>query len=402
VHQSATEEDWTRLGIDAAVGVGLILALALVFALDRGPATKPAGLSEESSEVESPATDGAVGPARPLRLAVTEPEYDDMGRLLDTLGAGYRYTTIRQEDLLDPSRLAAYDVVFLTCGGAPREWLSERTGPSERGGSGVFQARPEILDQIRTSLRQFVGRGGTLYASDWRIELLAIAFPEFVDRYAMDKGMVQTVEAEVVDAGLRRRLGPTIGLRFDQPSWRPAAIAGPEARTYLQGTYENLDGRRLAAPLLVTFPFQEGMVVFTSFHNEAQNTETELELLRYLVFTTVTAREEAKIKQTMLRGGLSPKERSLLAATGGGEPIEESYRCQTRGRLQFVLGFEDQGGRLKLEVTAPDGRRYEKTGTSTLSIEIADAMPGTWRYSVTPLEVPYRNFPFTLTVGEEP
>lgn len=397
--------DTRRLLMDVGVGVGLVLALALVFLLDRRPAASDAGrLTIDHLEPGSPgiAAEQTAGPVRPLRLAVTEPEYDDVGKLLDTLGSGYRYTTIRQDDLLVPGRLAKFDVVFLTCAGVPRQWLGRHVRPSDRGaGGGVFRAKTEVLDQIRASLRQFVGRGGTLYASDWRIELVAVAFPEFVDREAMGKGAVQTVEADVVDLGLRRRLGPTIGLRFDQPSWRPAAIRRPEVTTYIQGAYQDLEGRESVAPLLVTFPFEEGMVVFTSFHNEAQNTETELELLKYLVFTTVTAREEARIKRTMLRGGLSPKERSLLSASGGAEPIGQSYLLEHRGRLQFVLGFEDQGARLSLALTAPDGRRYEKTGTSTLTIEVADATPGTWHYTVTPLEVPYRNFPFTLTIGEE-
>jgi hypothetical protein len=141
--------------------------------------------------------------------------------------------------------------------------------------------------------------------------------------------------------------------------------------------------------------------VFTSFHNEAQNTETELELLRYLVFTTVTAREDARVKRTMLRGGLSPQERSLLSASSGGEPVTETYETKARGRLQFVLAFEPQGAELELAVVGPDGKEHEKTGTRTFSIDIRDAPPGQWQYTITPLEVPYKNFPFTLTIGEE-
>jgi len=398
------ETDSKRLLVDVGAAVGLALALALVFALDRGLRTSDAGsVSVDDGDVDA-FGGGDEGPGtagRPLRLAVTPPEYDDMGKLLETLGTGYRYTTIEQDDLLDPGRLAEFDVLFLTCGGVPREWLSRRLRSGERNGGGVFRARPEILDSLRTSLRGFVGRGGTLYASDWRIELLAVAFPELVDRAALEKGAVQTVEADVVDPGLRRRLGPTIPLRFDQPAWRPAAFRVPEVTTYLRGTYQKVDGQEGTGPLLVTFPFQEGSVVFTSFHNEAQNSEIELELLRYLVFTTVTAREDARIKRTMVRGGLSPKERSLLSVSSGGEPVTQSYRCQDRGRLQFVLGFEDQGARLSLTLTGPDGRRYEKHGARTFTIEVPDAAPGEWQYTVTPLEVPYRNFPFTLTIGEE-
>jgi len=78
------------------------------------------------------------------------------------------------------------------------------------------------------------------------------------------------------------------------------------------------DRAEQTGPLLVTFPHGEGTVIFTSFRNEAQNTEMEEELLRHLVFTTVTAREEGKIRRTMVRGGFSPTARNLLSASSGG------------------------------------------------------------------------------------
>ena len=72
--------DPRRLAIDAAVLLTLLIALGLVFLLDRSPAG-PAGLAEMA---------GDAGRGRPLQLAVTPPEYDDMGKLLATLGSGYQ------------------------------------------------------------------------------------------------------------------------------------------------------------------------------------------------------------------------------------------------------------------------------------------------------------------------
>ena len=391
-----------RLLIDAGAAMGLGLALALVFLLDKGCSSRGGSrLSvEEAGQPEDIAGEEPARPPRPLRLAVTEPEYDDMGKLLETLGTGYRYETIPLDDLLEADRLAAYDVVFLTCGAVPESWFTRRLRPPLGRADGVFRPRPEIVDAIRASFRRFVGRGGTLYASDWHFDLLALAFPELVDEVAVARGREQSLEAEVVDPALARRLGPTIELRFEMPFWRPAAFAGPEVTTYLRGTYTKTDGPDATAPLLVAFPFQEGAVVFTSFHNEAQHTETELELLRHLVFTTVTAREEAKIKRTMVRGGVSPKQRSLLSVSSGAEPLTETYTCGDAEALQFVLGFQDQGARLRLTVVGPDGRKREKTSTKTFTIDVPEAAAGDWQYTVTPLEVPYRNFPFTLTIGE--
>ena len=72
--------------------------------------------------------------------------------------------------------------------------------------------------------------------------------------------------------------------------------------------------------------------------------------------------------------------------------------------LPFVLnlpslGFANQGARLRLSVRGPDGKAREQEGTSTLTVDVPDAAPGDWTYTVIALKVPYPNFPFTLTVG---
>lgn len=397
--------DLRRLALDMAVGVGLVIALGAVWLVDRKSPPVPACLVR-TSVIERPAlkidNHVTLRPSNSLRLAVTPPEYDDMGRLLATLGPGYQFVEIPLDALLDPQRLASFDVIFLTCGGVPDSWLGQRVGTAERGSVGAFRARREIADQLSSALRRFVARGGTLYASDWQIQLLEIAFPEFLDPSKRAKGAIQTVHAEVVDAGLARRLGPTIELRFDKTAWYSAAFRERDVVTYLRGTFLTLEGRRMTSPLLVKFPFHSGNVVFTSFHNEAQNTQTELELLRYLVFTAVTAREETKVQQIMVRGGFSPKERNLLSVSQQNRPVVQEYECRRRGPLQFALGFEEQGARLQLTVTEPNGTEHTQTGTKTFSIDIPDAQPGTWRYTITPLEIPYPNFPFTLLIGEKP
>jgi hypothetical protein len=401
--QKPASRDLKRLALDAAVAIGLLVALGVVFLLDRRSAPEEnASRAARSVTAKTSTGNNRTAPGRALRLAVTEPEYDDMGQLLSTLGGGYRHTTISFDDLLKPKRLASYDVVFLTCGGIPPEWLGERVRGSEGRGVGIAQARPGIVDAVKKSLREYVGRGGTLYASDWRLELLAIAFPEFFDRPKAGWGEVQTIRAEVVDPGLQKWLGRSVDLRFDMPAWRPAAFAGKGVTTYLQGQYLDARGTTSVVPLLVSFPFQEGMVVFTAFHNEAQNSEIERKLLRYLVFTTVVAAEEEKINRTLVQGGFSPQQRGILRPLAAKEELSDTYVSAKGGHLQFVLGFRHQGATLRLTVVGPDGQRHEQSGTKTFTLDIPRAVAGSWRYTVTPLAIPYENFPFTLTIGEKP
>ena len=162
-----------------------------------------------------------------------------------------------------------------------------------------------------------------------------------------------------------------------------------------------MSGKREKAALLVQFPFQQGHVVFTSFHNESQNSRMELELLRSLVFTAIHARLDAGVRRTMIRGGFSPVERNLLSASPREQPLGETFQCRGAESLQFVLGFEDRGARLRLTVASPDGVRTEKEGDSTFTIEISPAAAGPWRYTVAPIRIPYPNFPFSVTVGEK-
>jgi hypothetical protein len=172
--------------------------------------------------------------------------------------------------------------------------------------------------------------------------------------------------------------------------------------TYLKGTYRTVGGGEAKGPLLVQFHYKDGSVIFTSFHNEAQNNQTELKLLRYLVLATVTAPLDASVKQTMVRGGFSPVERNLLSASSGEQSVTQTYEYKGGRALEFMLAFkEGQGAKLRLTVTGPGGVRREKEGTSTLTIDVPQAAAGQWKYTIKPIAVPYENFPFTLTVGEK-
>jgi hypothetical protein len=390
--------DPRRLLLDAAAGALLLLALLAVFLFDR--------LRGGNADASTPADDGpaavVVEGAEPgsLQLAVTPAVYDDVGRLLNTLGSGYRHTSVSFDDLLDPQKLQKYDVVFLTCRNLRESWLDPPT--ADKGSPAGREAAIKRGQDLKASLREYVGRGGTLYASDWMFDALKIAFPEMIDRGNRVTGGAQKLTADVVDPGLRRRLGSTIELNFDKAGWQPAAFKGPDVVTYLEGRFQDdtKDGNERTGALLVQFPFERGNVIFTSFHNEAQNSDTERELLRYLVFATVTARLEAGVQQTMIRGGFSPVERNLLSASPKEQSLAQTYECRGTQPLQFVLGFESRGAELRLSVVAPDGARREESGTSTFTIEMPGC-PGQWKYTVTPLKVPYKNFPFTLTVGEK-
>ena len=391
--------------VDAALAVGLIVAVGLVFAVDRkkAPLESTGGQVQLRTVEDTAPSEPPAEPARKLRLGVTPPAggYDNMGKLLDSLGEGYKYKPFDLEDLRNPEKIGDYDVIFLTCSGVPLTWLKERIGASERAGADDYTPNEEVIKQVADDLRQFVEQGHTLYASDLHYKLVAKAFPEIAKETLAQRGKVQDLNAEVVDGGLRELIGGEMPLKFDQAGWYPAAFEGKDVTTYLRGKYTTDSGEEQTAPLMVKFPVHDGTVIFTSFHNEKQNNETELKLLRYLVFSAVTAEVETKVERTMVQGGFSPAKKNLFSASAGEPSATSVYHADKPGHLQFALGFQSAGAELKLTVVGPDGKKQEKQGTSTITIDLADAAAGDWKYTVTAIKLPNENFPFTVTVGQK-
>ncbi len=313
---------------------------------------------------------------KPLKLAVTPFMHDDVAALLKTMGAGYRYTTIRNEDTWSFTALRNFDVVFLTCADMNLQ---------------SFQAA--------MPLRKYVEAGGTLYASDLRGDLLLAAFPEYRRRTPLLPGVPQSVEATVADTGLQAYLGrKTIPLTFDAPNWRPAAFDPGKATVCLKGAYRNNLGETWSAPLLVKFRAGKGAVIFTSFHHSKNDSAIVQKLLEYLVFSSVSARSEARVKELMLRSQFAAED--LRPAFVSMDRKAEGTCRHEGGALQIALGFENQGAKLKLTLRSPSGQTVEYEDQGLYLIEVPKADAGVWQYTVTPIELPHANFPILVAVGK--
>jgi hypothetical protein len=305
-----------------------------------------------------------------------------MGKLLRDMGEGYRYDELTVPQLLKkPDLLDNYDVLFMTC--AP-------------GGQ-----------ELRDVLKRYVSNGGTLYASDWRFDALAAAFPEYVDRGAVGLGLGGNVTADVKDPALREIVGETIPLHFNLDEWKTAAFRGPAVTPILQGTYRKIPLNRtdepqsIYGPLLVRFTFGRGVVIFTSFHNEKQNSDVERKLLQYLVFSLVTADVQADVTAKIQGAGFATQSSNLLSTPRDSPSVERKYTNKRTGPLRFALGFRNEGATFRLMLRSPDGRSYTWEGSSTVILEVPGALPGEWTYTVSAVHLPYENFPFTLTVSEK-
>ncbi len=312
------------------------------------------------------------------KLAIVSDRFDRMAGLLDKLGGSYGYELIEEERLRDPKACAQFSSIFLTCDEPP-------DGAED----------PKLSE----GLREYVSEGGTLYASDLRFDVLAAAFPECVDRTSVAQGVRQKIRAEVASAELRDVVGAEILLSFRLDGWRPAAFRGDEMTTLVKGRLRTTAGVMVEAPLLVKFPVGKGTVYFTSFHNEDNNSEAEIKLLKHLALKTVTAGMESRESALLTDEGFTPCAVAALGATAGAPPVTRVYQHEKAGALRFRLAFEGSKAKMRLDVVSPSGERTSKQGDSPLVIDLPKAASGRWEYTTAVEHVPHPDFPTVLLVG---
>src|SRR5262245_55278009 len=103
----------SKTAIDTGVAGGLVVALFLVIGVDK--------LLREPPKADPPViekVEPAIKRFKALRLAVSQTKkdvWDDMSKLLDHLGEGYRHQIVPIKELYDPRTYDDFDVLFLTC-----------------------------------------------------------------------------------------------------------------------------------------------------------------------------------------------------------------------------------------------------------------------------------------------
>jgi len=373
--------------IDAAAAVGLFFALLIVFAVDwLTSGTRANTLTNVEVRPASTQT-------KKLKLAVVKThegmnqltqrreKWDDMGKLLRKLGEGYPFDDLDVLDVVklhETNKLKEYDVVFLTCN------------------------QPNHDDLLRDPIQKYVEGGGILYASDWRYTAIAKAFPELVNKQTADAGVAQKVNADIVDPALREALKEnSIRLDFNLDQWRTAAFSGPGVEVLMKGAYRPVRGEMRTAPLMVRFPFgnNNGKVIFTSFHNESQNSDLEVKLLQYLVFSLVTESIEAELNASSAKEGFESRGSNLLSTQAKkDEPrIYDNPRVCT---LRFALGYRGERYKLRFTIESPSGKIFSHVCEGTTTLEVTEAEKGKWKYSVENINAP-DNLAFRMIVVEK-
>lgn len=324
--------------------------------------------------------------------AVTDPYYDDIGAVLESMG--YKTLEIQDSELADLDFISQFDVIFINC-----------SGDASYNAPGA-----------ETSLQQFVQDGGAIYASDFAFAYVDTSFPGNIN-FGGYIGKVQNITATVIDPGLATYLGTnSVPIYYDLGGWVPIVSLASGTTELLRGTfdvYSSPAAQREKAPehssgpgktetwenkpLAAYFYYGDGMVLYTSFHNEAQTQQVQ-KLMQYFVLKPLVAKITKILLDTIQNLGYLVALETASSVNQGGT---SSFTYEASGSENLVFGIGWGGSTLKLSVYNPDGDLYaeEQSDTSPITIEVPNAASGRWEAVVTGVDVPYDNYPFAGVVG---
>ncbi len=329
---------------------------------------------------------------RPLLLATTPVGYDNIGSILNRLGFSTR--KIGFDALYDLAQLRYYDAIFVNC--------------------------HQDLNEFRNgqAIERYVAEGGVLYASDYACSVIKAAFPQMLDFgfSGIFSLFGETVDAKVTDPTLADIVGSQMRLHFDLPAWRHVRSWHPSCRVYLASG--EWFGQKA---LLVSFAYGQGFVVYTAFHNKAQPSEMEYQLIEFLAIRPLTMRLSQKVAQEIARpvevgalgerkavGLLTRKQMVMqreIIGTLSNNQSSPVYRFQLSqpSPLKVVVGWEGGEGEFVLTLwdeTRPQRRWHQIAQTPPLVLNITEPLPtGSYCLQLVARKTSLPKTPFVIGIG---
>jgi hypothetical protein len=314
-------------------------------------------------------------PRNLFHIAVTEPDYDDMGAILTQMG--FSYTIVDDVDLASPQEMRKLDILFINCQGYEPTWEAAK------------------------NVREMVDRGGALYVSCYARKWIDLIWPEYMEFHGNGEKQSE-LYCRVIDPGLQEFLGvQELWLNYNT-HWH--GISKIKIRDGRNAVHEYLRGQRVGwyeeEPLLVSFPYGDGFVIFTTFHNSAQVSQLENLLLQYLVIKPLMARKAYESNTIILEKKFTPTKELVGMLSVGEESRFYQYYLDTPKDLKFVFNWQGKAtGRIT--VFDPTGRPIfdQNVRTSPHEVDVTKAIPGTWMFKLKIVDAPLAKFPFTINVG---
>lgn len=197
------------------------------------------------------------------KLGYVQGAYDSIEDIIQSLG--YSAESVMHSSLASSTTLSQYKMLFLNCG------------------AGVSTSSATV-----SALKAWVQAGGTLYASDWELDVVQAMFPEHI--LGVGSGDGQVITATITSAELQQYTGKTsASIAYDLGAWKMLRSVSATPAVLLRGTVTGYDeetfepGTFANQPLAISITHGQGRVVYTTFHNEAGVTADQLAVLRFFI-----------------------------------------------------------------------------------------------------------------------
>lgn len=306
-----------------------------------------------------------------FKLIVVPGSYDDLGKILSQLGYEYKEVDC-PDDVCEGNLLGNCKALFVACG-----------------------ADLDVSDENIEIIREYVRKGGAIYASDMASEFIETIFPDKVifDSSSYDNG----IKVNVKDPGLAEVIGSTINLHHDTEIHGVEKIS-EGVQVLIEGPREKFSRKRY--PYLVLFHYGEGLVIYTVFHNSEQVSKTEKKLLNYLIFRPLMSGAATKAAQLVEAQMATPGKEIFASIDPGKTSDRYGVDASPSTTILFVLSWEEDAN-LGIQIWNPSGKlvQDETLTRSPITIEVPVTQGGTWSCAIQGKRVPYKNFPYVLTIA---
>jgi hypothetical protein len=185
-----------------------------------------------------------------------------------------------------------------------------------------------------------------------------------------------------------------------------------------------LEKQKVVLPLVVSFPYGRGFVVYTAFHNKAQPTEIERRLIEFLAIRPLTMRLSQQVAEEINRpvevgalgerkeGGLLSGKRMVMRreivgtlSSGQSSPVYR-FALLRPSPVKIVVGWEGGDGDFVVTLwqeTQPQRRWQQKANAPPLILTVSEPLlPGNYCLQLTATKTPLPKTPFVIGVGMEP
>lgn len=224
-----------------------------------------------------------------VEVAVVTGDFDDFDAVLKEAGIGGAHEVDGQtgaellQFLQNPDEMGKYDAIFFA-GGHLEDGIFYSLDGSD-------DADVEI---VLANLKDYVTKGGVLFASDWSYDVIEETWPsqiDFLGDGSPDSAQVGEPGLYVCDInnnGLQDDVGSdTVKMNLDLDAWPVVDSVADDAKALLSGDATWRQGMETdvekSSPILVEFESGKGKVVFTPFRMSANLDGPRLKVVKWIL-----------------------------------------------------------------------------------------------------------------------